>query len=119
AGQGNPASFGKPYPDRTNMKEFAPRIGFAYAVNPKTVVRGGYGIFFQPLSYPGWNSGVSGGRDGFNTNVILSSTDGGITPATLFNQGFSGAQYQTPPFFDLTYANGKYPGVYREFNNGH
>jgi len=119
AGTSNPASFGQAYPESLFYKAFAPRVGFALALNPKTVVRAGYGVFYQPLSYPGWNSGVSGGRDGFNTNVILSSTDGGITPATLFNQGFSGAQYQTPPFFDLTYANGKYPGVYREFNNGH
>jgi hypothetical protein len=119
AGNGNPASFGKPYPDRTNKKEFAPRIGFAYAVNPKTVVRGGYGIFFQPLSYPGWNSGVSGGRDGFNTSVVLNSTDGGITPGTMFNEGFQNAQYQTPPFFNLAFDNGKAPGVYRQFNNGH
>ena len=118
AGSGNPASFGKPYPETTNMHNFAPRFGFAYAVNPKTVVRGGYGIFYQPLSYPGWNSGVSGGRDGFNTSVILSPRDGGITAATLFNQGFEGAQYQAPPFFDLSYDNGKYPGVYREFNKG-
>jgi hypothetical protein len=119
AGKGNPASFGGSYPETTNLKEFAPRVGFAYAVSPKTVVRGGYGIFFQPLSYPGWNSGVAGGRDGFNTSVVLNSTEGGITPATLFNKGFEGAQYQPPPFFDLTFDNGKKPGVYREFNNGH
>ena len=119
AGSGNPASFGKPYPETTDLHNFAPRFGLAYALNSKTVIRGGYGIFYQPLSYPGWNSGVSGGRDGFNTNVILSPSDGGITPATLFSKGFTGAQYQAPPFFDLGYDNGKYPGVYREFNKGH
>ena len=42
-----------------------------------------------------------------------------LRPRTLFSQGFTGAQYQTPPFFDLSFDNGKYPGVYREFNNGH
>lgn len=119
AGNGNPANFGKPYPETTDLKEFAPRVGFAYAANPKTVIRGGYGIFFQPLSYPGWNSGVSGGRDGFNTTVVLNSTDGGITPATMFDKGFEGTQYQRPPFFSTTFDNGKYPGVYREFNHGH
>jgi hypothetical protein len=118
AGSGNPASFGKPYPESIYYKALAPRIGFAYALNPKTVVRGGYGVFYQPLSYPGWNSGVSGGRDGFNTSVVLTSADGGITPATLLSKGFAGAQYQAPPFFDLSYANGKSPGVYREFNKG-
>lgn len=114
----NPASFGKPYPESIYYKAFAPRLGLAYALNARTVIRGGYGIFYQPLSYPGWNSGLSGGRDGFNTSVILSSTDGGITPATLYSQGFTGAQYQAPPFFNLTFDNGKYPGVYREFNKG-
>lgn len=116
--KGNPASFGKPYPESIYYKAFAPRFGVAYALNSKTVIRGGYGIFYQPLSYPGWNSGVSGGRDGFNTNVQLSSSDGGITPATLFSQGFTNAQYQKPPFYDLSFDNGKYPGAYREFNKG-
>lgn len=32
-----------------NWKEFAPRVGFAYSVDPKTVVRGGYGLFWIPL----------------------------------------------------------------------
>jgi hypothetical protein len=119
AGANNPASFGASYPESIYYKAFAPRFGFAYAFNDKTVVRGGYGVFYQPLSYPGWNSGVSGGRDGFNTSTLLSSTNGGMTPATLFSEGFNGAQIQQPPFFDLTFDNGKYPGVYREFNNGH
>jgi hypothetical protein len=119
AGSGNPASFGSPYPETTDFHNIAPRFGFSYALNSNTVVRGGYGIFYQPLTYPGWNSGVSGGRDGFNTNVILSPSNGGITPATLFSQGFSNAQYQAPPYFNLAFDNGKYPGVYREFNQGH
>lgn len=28
--------------------DFGPRIGFSYLVNPKTVIRGGYGLFFSP-----------------------------------------------------------------------
>jgi hypothetical protein len=32
---------------------FAPRIGFAYRLNAKTVMRGGYGIFFGGLEAPG------------------------------------------------------------------
>ena len=31
-----------------DKKAFSPRVGFAYALDPKTVVRGGYGIFFIP-----------------------------------------------------------------------
>jgi hypothetical protein len=36
----------------TNYKHFAPRIGFAYQLTPKLVMRGGYGIFF-PRQFPG------------------------------------------------------------------
>lgn len=44
AGRGsNPA--GLIQPRKTN---FAPRLGLAYQLNPKTVVRGGYGLFFSP-----------------------------------------------------------------------
>lgn len=32
----------------SRMDEFAPRIGFAFQVTPKTVFRGGYGIFYTP-----------------------------------------------------------------------
>jgi outer membrane receptor protein involved in Fe transport len=32
----------------TNYKDFAPRIGFAYQLMPKLVMRGGYGIFYPP-----------------------------------------------------------------------
>ncbi|PYS57119.1 MAG: hypothetical protein DMF76_23110, partial [Acidobacteria bacterium] len=31
-----------------NKKEFSPRVGFAYSLDPKTVIRGGYGIFWIP-----------------------------------------------------------------------
>jgi hypothetical protein len=27
-------------------RDFSPRLGFAYSVNPDTVIRGGYGIFY-------------------------------------------------------------------------
>lgn len=30
-------------------KAFGPRLGFAYSINDKTVLRGGYGIFYEPL----------------------------------------------------------------------
>ena len=32
---------------KTPLKEFAPRVGFAWRANSKTVLRGGYGIFYS------------------------------------------------------------------------
>jgi len=31
-----------------NHKDFAPRVGFAYRLNDKTVIRSGYGIYYNP-----------------------------------------------------------------------
>lgn len=35
---------------KTNYDRFAPRVGFAFKINDKTTVRGGYGLFFVPTS---------------------------------------------------------------------
>jgi hypothetical protein len=32
----------------SRVDDFGPRVGFAYLVNPKTVLRGGYGVFYSP-----------------------------------------------------------------------
>ncbi len=35
-----------------NHKGVAPRLGFAYSIDPKTVIRGGYGVFWTPIDTP-------------------------------------------------------------------
>src|SRR5260370_6990414 len=35
-------------PEDTYWKQFGPRFGMAYQLRPRTVVRGGYGIFWLP-----------------------------------------------------------------------
>lgn len=32
----------------SRWNQFAPRVGFAYQITPKTVIRGGWGLFFSP-----------------------------------------------------------------------
>jgi hypothetical protein len=61
----------------TDWKNIAPRIGFAYAINPKTVVRGGWGIMY--------GGGLEGGAPiGYQqTTNYLASTNAGTDP----NQG--------------------------------
>jgi hypothetical protein len=34
---------------QTYYKAFAPRIGIAYSLNPKTTIRGGWGLFYNPM----------------------------------------------------------------------
>ena len=45
------------------------RVGLAYAVSDKTVVRAGYGLFYTQAFYPGWGGGMS--LDGFNPSIGL------------------------------------------------
>jgi hypothetical protein len=48
---------------QNNFADFAPRIGFAYRLNDKTVIRGGYGRFIETLlsasAINGWSVGSS------------------------------------------------------------
>ena len=98
------ASFGKQYPEKVFYKAYAPRIGFAYSPDTKTVVRGGYGIFYTQAFYSGWGGGVA--TDGFNSTVSFAGELGGLKPAFLLSQGFP-QNFQHPPFIDSAYRNGQ------------
>jgi hypothetical protein len=72
---------GRKRPQDTYKKAFGPRIGFAYSINEKTVLRGGYGIFYQPLK-----EGSFADQDGlgfFNSQSLSSKKgfqiDNGVT----------------------------------------
>jgi hypothetical protein len=79
------ASSGKRGLFNTNYKNFAPRIGFAYQLMPKLVMRGGYGVFYPP-SYRG-----TGPAPGFSSDTpYVASNDGGLTPANTLSTAFSG-----------------------------
>ena len=61
-------------PQDIYKKAFGPRVGFAYSINDKTVFRGGYGIFYQPLK-----EGSFADQDGlgFFNKQTISPTNGG------------------------------------------
>jgi hypothetical protein len=65
----------------TDWKDFQPRIGFAYQVMPKVVLRGGYGIFYGQTR-SGANGLLSYGSQGFNqsTSAITTYQNDGATP---------------------------------------
>ena len=68
----------------TDYKNFAPRIGFAYQLMPKLVMRGGYGVFYPP-SFRG-----TGPAPGFSSDTpYVASNDGGLTPANTLSTAFS------------------------------
>jgi hypothetical protein len=75
----------------TDFSNIEPRLGFAYALGSKTVLRGGYGMFYAV--------GLEGGSsDGFNISTpYTTSLNGGVTPTNYFANGnpFPNG-YQTP-----------------------
>jgi len=67
-----------------NKNQWSPRLGVAYALNPKTVIRAGYGIFFIPnfvsfATNPYTDSTVSA------TSTFFASNNSGFSPASTLN----------------------------------
>jgi Carboxypeptidase regulatory-like domain/TonB dependent receptor-like, beta-barrel/TonB-dependent Receptor Plug Domain len=62
---------------------FAPRVGFAYQANPKLVVRGGFGIFYNGFENRGFSPNI-GENYPFQFNFNFSDTSGGALPVTSY-----------------------------------
>jgi hypothetical protein len=61
-----------------SSKKFGPRVGAAYALNPKTTIRLGYGLFYAPVVF----SSSSAYAPGYSqTTTYVASNDGGKNPA--------------------------------------
>jgi hypothetical protein len=71
-----PGRNGQTRPQDTYTKAFGPRVGFAYSIDAKTVIRGGYGIFYEPLK-----EGSFADQDGlgFFNRQTVDRTNGGPT----------------------------------------
>src|SRR3984885_1129646 len=55
--------------------DFSPRFGFAYQLDSKTVLRGGYGIFYVPFDRAGSENQLALNPPAFiNNNISLAST---------------------------------------------
>jgi hypothetical protein len=69
--------FGPIAPDN---KDFGPRVGFALGLTPRTALRGGYGIYYNPMPY----------------NIALAAWQNG--PISPFVAGTPTNVYPQPPF---------------------
>ena len=98
---------------------FGPRLGFAYQVAPKTVIRSAYGVFFAdraPNDYygdPSCSVGCSGWGWGVS-NVV--NNPGNLAPAFNWDNGYPGvATYTTP---NPSQADNKSGALYWPSNSG-
>ncbi len=85
----------------TDFSDVGPRAGFAYRLTNKTVLRGGFGIFYQTLG-----NGGCGCTDGINGSYSAASD--GINPAFYWDQTRNvpkPAGYKAPPRIDPSFSN--------------
>jgi trimeric autotransporter adhesin len=75
-----------------NHDKFGPRVGFAYALNSKTSIRGGYGLFWNPFSFS--LQSPIGYTQSTPYNLGLASvSNAGAIPTGNFSNPFPGGPY--------------------------
>lgn len=84
----------------TDHSDIGPRAGFAYQIAPKTVLRGGFGIFYEATSNGG--CGCTTGANGSFAQI----SDGLNAPFQWDNGLPKPAGYQPPPFLTPNAGNG-------------
>ncbi len=106
-------------------KDFGPRLGFAYQVYPSTVLRGGFGLFYNASGSEALNMRLA---RNIPFGLTSSVSPGDITPGTTVSQGFpalptvnfaladnpTGSQSSISPSFRPSYAEQFNLGVEQE-----
>jgi len=95
-------------PYRTDFSDFGPRLGFSYRLLDRTVLRGGYGIFYQTLG-----NGGCGCRIGFSNPITINSD--GLNGALQWDNGIAApAGFRPPPLIDPAAGNNNPVDVFSE-----
>ena len=93
-------------PGRSGQRKFedvpkdawGPRLGFAYRIDDRQAVRGGYGIYYANVAF---NQGGAP-TQGFASAPFAPNNTNGIFPAHHLDAGFPADRVQFPPFIDPT-----------------
>ena len=76
------------------LKNYSPRVGFAYAWNPKTSIRAGYGIFFGVPPFVATTNYIGGA---YSSSTQMIATLDGITPHDTLQNPFPTNNWNLPP----------------------
>src|SRR5262249_49117475 len=102
---GNPTSQGNP-----PKAKYSPRVGAVYSLDTKTVIRGGYGLYWAPWNYPApspTSNNGNFGQIGFTNNTSIPQTAG--TPTVTLTNPFPNSLVQ--PYGNTNGPNGLLGGV--------
>jgi hypothetical protein len=88
-------------PQSSFKKAFGPRVGLAYAVDPNTVVRAGYGIYFSTQRVGGFAENDS---QGFFSSYTYPNNPDLQVPTVVLSQ-ITAYPGNLPPFIDPTVMN--------------
>lgn len=93
-----------------DYNNWAPRFGFAYQLTPKTVLRGGYGIFYESIGA----ANIDVNQQGFSQRTTLNpSLDNGLTFIASISDPFpSGFLQPAGSAGGLTTFLGRSPGFF-------
>jgi len=81
--------------EERHWKLFAPRLGFSYRFAEKTVVRGGYGIFYLPNDVA-FSTAPNGSPVNTLATPWVSTIDGSVTPVERLSNPFPNGILQPP-----------------------
>jgi hypothetical protein len=88
-----------------DWKGFGPRLGLAYRLTDRTVLRSGYGIYYaQGNANAGLRDSLQSSV-GFVAQPVFQSQDAGVTPGFNWDGGFP-QNFARPPFINPAAGNG-------------
>lgn len=99
------ASKGRNTFDDIPLDAIGPRFGFAYRVASRTVVRGGYGMYYSGVAFSNGGTPITG----FFTNPTAANLTNGLYPAFSLDSGFPRDKIIYPPLLSPSVANGTSP----------
>jgi len=99
-----------------NLRQIVPKLGFAYQLNDRAVIRGGYGpsSFYEGNSYNQRLTSITPFIQAVNVSVV-SPTPGAVTLPRTAEEGFTGGTTQYGGTYNV-YPKNIQPAYVQEFN---